>query len=145
MMDTTPEEQLNKIIAQRLKYVRDELDTQEELAESIGVSRDTLANWETARVRPPIAGLYAVAKHYHISIDYLVGLTNIKKPAHDIAAGMAAAEPKPSYRVAQEEGPSLSMPLELEVKLHRKANELGIPFQSLIIEILEGAMTRDTS
>lgn len=47
--------------------------TQEQLAEKIGVSRQTVANWEKGENTPDISKCIALADLYGISVDDLVG------------------------------------------------------------------------
>lgn len=56
--------------------------TQEQLAEEIGVSKSTIAMWETGK-REPSRDLYEeVADYFNVDIDYLYGRTNIRKAHH---------------------------------------------------------------
>ena len=62
---------LGEIIKQeRLK----KKETQEKLAEVIGVSRQTILNWEKGKTLPDSASLVKIAKHYHVSFDDMIGL-----------------------------------------------------------------------
>lgn len=56
--------------------------TQEQLADEIGVSKSTIAMWETGK-REPSRELYEeVADYFNVDIDYLYGRTNIRKAYH---------------------------------------------------------------
>lgn len=48
--------------------------TQEELAELLSVSRQTISNWETGNAIPTIDKVIELAKVYNISLDELVGI-----------------------------------------------------------------------
>ena len=54
--------------------------SQEELAEKIGVSRQTLSKYETGENDIPVAILEKLADIYHTSVDYLLGRTDQKNP-----------------------------------------------------------------
>ena len=60
--------------------------TQEELAEKLNLSRQTILRWEKNQVFPDISNLKAVAKTLDVSFDYLLGdaevLTHQKKEEH---------------------------------------------------------------
>lgn len=57
----------NKIVELRKKYNL----TQEKLAEKIGVSRQTLSNWESDITSPDLSQAKSLSKHLKISIDEL--------------------------------------------------------------------------
>lgn len=46
--------------------------SQEELAEALGVSRQTIGKWENGLASPEMSGLIALSEYYSISIDALV-------------------------------------------------------------------------
>ena len=46
--------------------------SQEELAEKINVSRQTISNWENGRFYPDIDALVKLSKYFNISIDDLL-------------------------------------------------------------------------
>lgn len=57
----------------RLKQRRNTLQmTQEEVAEKIHVSRQTISNWENGRNLPDINSLILISKIYAISLDELM-------------------------------------------------------------------------
>lgn len=62
------------ICSERLAQLRREHDyTQEQLAELIGVSRQTISKWETGAANPDIEKLMQLSKLYNCSVDYMVG------------------------------------------------------------------------
>ena len=46
--------------------------TQEQAAELLGVSRQTVSNWENEKSYPDIISVIKMSDHYHISLDYLL-------------------------------------------------------------------------
>ena len=54
--------------------------TQAELADYLGCQREVYRRYEKSTRQIPIDFLIKLAKLYHVSIDYLVGLTDEKKP-----------------------------------------------------------------
>ena len=56
-----------------LKQKRNELQlTQEEVAEKIHVSRQTISNWENGRNLPDLSSLILISEIYDISLDELI-------------------------------------------------------------------------
>ena len=49
--------------------------SQEELSHIIGVSRQAVQKWEAGSARPDLDNLIALASHFKLSLDQLVGLT----------------------------------------------------------------------
>ena len=63
---------------EKLQKLRaDEGLTQEELAEKLFVSRTAISKWESSRGYPSIDSLKAIAKHFHVTIDELIGTEEI--------------------------------------------------------------------
>ncbi len=61
-------------LGQKLKHFRQEKGlTQLELSEKMGVSRQTLSNWENSRTLPDGQSLVYLADAYGVSMDELVG------------------------------------------------------------------------
>lgn len=54
--------------------------TQEELAERLNLSRQTILRWEKNQVFPDISNLKAVAQVLDVSFDYLLGEDKPEKP-----------------------------------------------------------------
>ncbi|MGN1206935.1 MAG: helix-turn-helix domain-containing protein [Eubacteriales bacterium] len=65
----------------RLKDLREDADmTQQQMADLLHVRQNTYSQYENGQRQIPIASLIVVAKHFHVSTDYLLGLTEIKTP-----------------------------------------------------------------
>ena len=65
----------------RLRDLREDHDlTQEEVAKFLGCSQATYSRYENGNLNVPIDILKKIAKFYKVSIDYLIGLTNDKRP-----------------------------------------------------------------
>ena len=63
---------------EKLQKLRsDEGLTQEELAEKLFVSRTAVSKWESGRGYPSIDSLKAIAKHFHVTIDELIGTEEV--------------------------------------------------------------------
>ena len=50
--------------------------SQKTLADSIGISQQSVNKYENHNIEPDIATLSRIADYFHVSIDYLVGRTN---------------------------------------------------------------------
>lgn len=67
----------------RLKDMRQDHDlTQKEVAALLGIDQRVYSNYETGKREIPVHHLIQLAKYYHISTDYLLGLTNQTFPYH---------------------------------------------------------------
>lgn len=65
----------------RIKDIREDKDlTQKQVAEILNCTQQTYSRYETGEITIDINQLIKLAKYYNTSIDYLVGLTNEKKP-----------------------------------------------------------------
>ena len=65
----------------RLKDLREDRDlTQKAIAELLHIKQNTYSQYENEQRQIPLEMLISLAKYYNTSIDYIVGLTNIKKP-----------------------------------------------------------------
>lgn len=76
-MDTNFME-IKEIFQKRIKNIRRRLRiNQKELAEMMQVSERTIQYYEKGERIPELVTLYRFCKDHHISIDYLLGLTDI--------------------------------------------------------------------
>lgn len=65
----------------RLRDLREDNDlTQKDIAKILSCSQTTYSRYEVGNLNIPIDALKKLAKYYNTSIDYLVGLTNERKP-----------------------------------------------------------------
>ena len=68
------------MLNENLKDIRTYFDlTQKEISEILNVSRSTYAGWENSIDNIPLTKLNNFSNYFGISLDYLCGLTNIKK------------------------------------------------------------------
>ena len=65
----------------RLKDLREDSDlTQVALADYLHIKQSTYSQYENGRRQIPLELLIVLAKYYDTSLDYIVGLTDIKTP-----------------------------------------------------------------
>ena len=64
----------------RIKDLREDNDKlQKDIAKVLGISQQYYSQYESGNRTIPINHLITLAKYYHTSVDYLVGLTNKRK------------------------------------------------------------------
>ena len=65
----------------RIKDIREDNDIkQDTIAKYLGVTQATYSRYENNERQIPLNILISLANYYKTSIDYLVGITNEKKP-----------------------------------------------------------------
>ncbi len=73
-------------LGQRLKEARTRAGlTQEELGKQLGVSRQTIYNWENSRSTPDIASVIKLGKLYNMSLDKLLSGDEVIQQFQDLA------------------------------------------------------------
>lgn len=64
----------------RLKDLREDNDLkQQEVAELLGTTQRQYSRWETGESEIPAHHLATLSIYYDVSVDFLMGLTNVKK------------------------------------------------------------------
>lgn len=65
---------------ERLKQILEETNTtQQELADMLGVQRQTVNMYVNGQIRPDIAALSAIGQYFNVTTDWLLGLTSDRK------------------------------------------------------------------
>lgn len=65
----------------RLKDLREDSDlTQAAIAEVLHVKQNTYSQYENGQRQIPLELLIRLARFYHTSIDYIVGITEVREP-----------------------------------------------------------------
>ncbi len=68
-------------IYERIRNLREDADLkQRELAEILNCSQRVYSNYERGDLDIPTEVLIKLSEYYHTSVDYILGLTNSKKP-----------------------------------------------------------------
>ena len=66
------------LLGERLKELREERGlTQREIAAAMNINSVTYLHYEKSQREPPLALLVRFAKFFQVSVDYLLGLTDI--------------------------------------------------------------------
>ncbi len=72
-------------IGERITQLRKQFNlSQEELAKKIGVSRTIIGNYERNTNTPSIEVLIKIAKTFNVTVDYLIGETELSSYDKDI-------------------------------------------------------------
>ena len=62
----------------RIRDLREDMDLRQvDVAEATGIDQKTLSNYENGQTQPDARALIALADFLHVSIDYLVGRTDM--------------------------------------------------------------------
>lgn len=78
-------ENVTNVFKLRLKELRGE-KSQIEVAKALNISRSALSYYESGERTPDINVLYSMAQYFDVTADYLLGLTDMKKPDIEKAA-----------------------------------------------------------
>ena len=64
-----------------LRNLREDKDLkQKDLAAYLQLHQTTYSDYELGRLNVPISVLHKLADFYHVSVDYLLGRTDVKEP-----------------------------------------------------------------
>lgn len=64
----------------RIRDLREDSElTQQDLAAVLHISQATYSRYESGTLNIPSASLIQLAQYYHVSVDYLLGLTDQKR------------------------------------------------------------------
>jgi len=70
---------VSSMLGQRLKSLRIERELKQiDLANMLGISRTTYTQYETEKSEPDLETLTKLANFFNVSVDYLLGRTNIR-------------------------------------------------------------------
>lgn len=65
----------------RLKDLREDRDIkQSDIAKLLHIKQNTYSQYENEQRQIPISMLIILARFYGVSVDYILGLTDVKKP-----------------------------------------------------------------
>ena len=66
---------------QRIREVRENAElTQQRIADLLNIGQRTYSDYESGKTRIPIDSLITLAEYYNISMDYISGVSNEKRP-----------------------------------------------------------------
>ena len=85
-IDMTEKTEANVKYNERIKSLRQSKSiTQSKLAKELSIAKTTLAAYEQGKSEPSINTILKLADFFNVSIDYLLGRTNIKSPNVEIS------------------------------------------------------------
>lgn len=120
------------VFAIRLGQLRNaKKETQEELSEAIGVDRCTIAKYETQKRIPSYEHLVLLADYFNVSLDYLLGRTDIKTPNATVALIC-------EHTGLSEDNIKFLNKLNELKKMHKKYNYEEVEYIDIISKLLEG-------
>ena len=71
----------DNMYANRLRDLREDKDLkQKDLAKILQIHQTTYSDYELNRLNVPVSALHTLADFYEVSVDYLLGRTNVKTP-----------------------------------------------------------------
>lgn len=74
----------NEVFGARLRELRNEKkETQRDLADFLGVKQNQIGEMENGRKASTFAKLAMLCEHYNVSADYLLGLTDERRPLRE--------------------------------------------------------------
>ena len=121
------EKNYNSPFAVRLRELIGE-KTQNEIAEELNITRQSIGQWTNGNTTPDIATLCKLADYFDVSADYLLCRTDIKSPNTDLQAVC-------NYTGLSEEAIQ---------KLQHSADKVNkIPFSALASDIIESSFFSD--
>lgn len=70
-----------EVIGERLLELRKDADlTQDDLALILNINKHSISSYERDKSEPPDSIKIAIAKYFNVSIDYLLGVTDVPVP-----------------------------------------------------------------
>lgn len=77
----------NNILSKRISLLRAQAgESQQDMADSIGVKRETVKFWESGERQIKGADIVKIARHFNVSADYLLGMSDVKAANADLQA-----------------------------------------------------------
>lgn len=75
------------MFGKRLKQLREDNDLrQEDVGKIVNVEKSTVSQWESGKRTPDVETIMKLADYFNVSIDYILGKTDIPTPIETIAA-----------------------------------------------------------
>lgn len=116
-------------VSNRIVALREEKgETQQELADAIGITRQSLSRYEIAARTISIDALGQIAQHYDVSVDYLMGLSDIKSTEQDMKTACAVtgfSESEINY-LSEHEDALLSMKILIKYEKYMEERKYTI-------------------
>ncbi len=116
----------------RLKELREQKnESQQKLAMILNISQTMISRYEKGQAYPDIETLMAIAKHYNVSVDYLIGFSDDKLPY----TKRLKIQGKP-----ESASKTFRLPLDLVENLYRIAYRNNLSLNQIVIQCLNYAL-----
>lgn len=90
-------EKLLKSFGSNLSYLRNQRElTQSELADALGISQSSIANYETGRREPSMDQLYRISRFFEVDIDMLI-TQNLRPPKPTLSLNLSYLRKREGY------------------------------------------------
>ncbi|UOQ56869.1 helix-turn-helix domain-containing protein [Leucobacter allii] len=111
------------------------------VAQALGVSASLISQVETGKTRPSVATLYALASYLDVSLDELLGLGAVERPAEQVseARGDAPARTVPVSSSVQRASENPVIEMENGVRWERLAMQPGGAADPVLVSYAPGA------
>ena len=123
---------MQTLLPGRLKALRYECnETQQDVAEFLNVQRATYSAYERGNILPPYDKIKKLADYFDVSVDYLMGETNFRKPEKPKgSADVDLLNINNAVRLMLDELSDSSAPVNVD----------GVPLDSLARDMLKNAL-----
>lgn len=75
---------VNNNLYKRLKDMREDHDlSQKDVAQLLGTNQQQISRWETGTQMMGVDKYVILARYYNVSVDYLLGLTDVPKKLYE--------------------------------------------------------------
>lgn len=79
------------IVGKRLQFLREQANlTQEKIAACLKITQQTYSRYETGQIDLPLRHLEALSHYYHVSADYILGLSSIPRIPPELSTPFTA-------------------------------------------------------
>lgn len=102
---------MNMIVSEKMARLRKRGLSQEELAQKIGVSRQSVSKWESAQSMPDMNKVIALSEYFGVSTDYLLKddlELSDEAPLQEVGGGGVADDGEALRPVSLEDATSFS-------------------------------------
>lgn len=116
--------------------------TAEDLAEALGVTPETVCEWECAKTSPSLDQMNRLAKVYGIPLDQVI--RNPKPPREDLPEPPAPFVPAPAPEPVAAEPEDEALPAPEEPPMPGRKKERGRLAEAIVLLLLLGIITAAT-
>jgi len=105
------------MVRERMRRLRKQYGyTQTMLAETLGLSKGTVAMWETEKRIPEVETLHKIAQLFNVNMEYLMGYTDIEEPLPDVSNQQEQEEQLSDVPEQHEEHKELNLKITVTIE-----------------------------